>query len=62
MEDSATWSPIITLMQIYNKKERVEQKEVQNMVLREKSTWKFNAGVQNCAKRDRETEVRPDVH
>lgn len=36
MEDSVTWSPITTLMQIYNKKEQVGQKEVQNVVLREK--------------------------
>lgn len=62
MEDSVTRSPIITLMQIYNKKEQVGQRKYKTWFTEKKSTWKYNAGAQYYAKRDKKTEERHDVY
>lgn len=51
------WSLVVTLIQVYNKKEQAGQKELQNVQFGEKmSTRKFIIGAKACAEGDE----RPD--
>ena len=51
--DYAMWLLLMTLTQIYNRKEQVEPREIKNVQFRKnRNNRKFNNGAKSCAQRD----------
>lgn len=59
--DSVTWLAI-TMMQVYNEKERLGQKQTKPTVWVQKGPRKSNARAKACAVREKEVRERPNLY
>lgn len=59
--DCVTWLAI-TIVQVYNKKEQVEQRYTKPTVWGQKGPRKLNAGAKACAGREKEVRERTSLY